>query len=456
MKQKVLFVNHALGGGIEKHMRELAACLQDEMAVLTLRPSGPEGVVLRVGTERQGEGLCFPFPGHYKALLKVCGLLRVSRVHFHHLMGFHPVIRKLAKDLGLPYDITLHDFHLIHSNPTMNDENGRFYQESVKGDESRDRSHSTPGVLMPREWREGQTDFLGAAERVFVPSEFAARLFLDHFPDLDLIIAWHPDWERNAPYPNPRRIRLEGNRPMKVASIGMLSKEKGADLFEACAKQAKRRHLPLEFHLIGYALRPLTRSIKVHGMYEDRELGGLISEMDPHVIWFPAQWPETYSYTLSAALESGRPLVVPNIGAFGERVEGRPLTRVEPWDQPVDQWLKVFLDLKKEMAGMEIGEEERPWEDQRESNQGFAYSSDYMAPAPEERDQGDDTFSEEMEWLHSYACWDERDGRETILRCLFRLSQVPVIAGLLNLIPYHRRRQIKRFFSRKPIHEIAR
>lgn len=455
-KQRVLFVNHHLGGGSERHIQELAAYLHREIAVLSLRPAAnSKGVILRPGTDPREEGLSFPLPDHYGALLKLCGWLGISRIHFHHLIGIDPIILRLANDLGRPYDVTLHDYYLIHKNPTLTDQSGRYCRSLAEWVDLRVKARLTSENPSAEQWRKGQADFLGAAERIFVPSEFAARLFLDHFPNLNPIIAWHPDWERNAPYPNPRLIRLDRNRPMKVASIGMLSREKGADLFEACAKQAKHRNLPLKFHLIGYALKPLTRSIKVHGMYEDRELGGLISEIDPHVIWFPAQWPETYSYTLSAALESGRPLVVPNIGAFGERVDGRPLTRIEPWDQPIDQWLEVFLDLKKEMTGMEMGDEERPWEDQRESNQGFAYSSDYMVPAPEERNQGDDTFSAEMEWLHPYVCWDKEDGRETILRYLFRLSQTPVIAGLLNLIPYHRRRQIKRFFSRRPIHEIV-
>jgi glycosyltransferase involved in cell wall biosynthesis len=370
-------------------------------------------------------------------------------------MGIDPIILRLAKDLGLPYDVTLHDYYLIYKNPTLTDQSGRYCRSLAERGDSRVKTRLTSDNASAEQWRKGQTDFLGSAERVFIPSEFAARLFIKHFPDLNPIITSHPDWEQNSPYPNPRLIRLDGNRPMKVASIGMLSKEKGADLFEACAKQAKRRGLPLEFHLIGYALRSLHRSIKVHGMYEDRELDGLISEIDPHVIWFPAQWPETYSYTLSAALKSGRPLVVPDIGAFGERVEGRPLTRVEPWDQPIDPWLEVLLDLRKEMTEMEIGEKERPWKDQHQPHQGFIYSSNYVVTAYEERNQGGGAFSEDMEWLHPYMCQHERTGREIVLRYLFRLSQNPCVAGILNLIPYHRRRQIKRFFSRKPIHEIV-
>ena len=35
---------------------------------------------------------------------------------------------------------------------------------------------------------------------------------------------------------------------------------------------------------------------------------------------FPAQWPETYSYTLTAAINAGLPIVATRIGAFTERL----------------------------------------------------------------------------------------------------------------------------------------
>ena len=455
-KQKVLFINHHLGGGIEKHMQELASCLQDEIAVVTLRPASSKSVVLRLGTEPHGEGLCFSLPRYYEDLLKLCGYLGISRIHYHHLTGIHPTVLNLAKDLEIHYDVTLHDFHLIHSNPTLTDQYGRYCQDALERDGSYPGSPLKPDRLSLNPLREGRADFLRSAERVFIPSEFAARVFLRHFPDLRPIVTWHPDWEKDAPYPNPRPVRLGEESPMRVASVGMLSKEKGAGLFESCAKEAKRRRLPLEFHLIGYALIPLNRSIRVHGMYKDQELGRLISRIDPHVIWFPAQCPETYSYTLSSALRSGRPLVVPNIGAFGERVEGRPLTWVEPWDHPIDEWLKVFLALREEMLGLGNGRQERIWKDQQELNKGFRYSSDYVITKSARTEKLNDSFIPDAEWFRQFIYRNDDHRREILLRHIFRMTRYPIFQCFLNLVPYNRRRQIKRLFSRKPIHEIMR
>ena len=455
-KQKVLFVNHHSGGGIERHISELAAALGDKIEVVTIRPMDSKRLILRMGTPLQGAGLRFSLPRHYHELLKLCRYLRISRVHFHHLMGIHPMIRNLPKDLEIHYDVTLHDFHLIHSNPTLTDQHGRYCQDVMERDDSCPGWPSTPGRLPEAPRCEGRADFLRSAERVFIPSEFAARLFLKHFSDLTPIVTWHPDWENDAPYPNPRPIGLSEETSLRVASIGMLSREKGVDLFESCAKQAKQRQLPLEFHLIGYALRPMSRFIKVHGRYEDRELGRLISEIDPHVIWFPAQWPETYSYTLSAALVSGRPLVVPDIGAFKERVKGRPFTRVESWDQPTDQWLKVFLELRDKMQEFGNRGHERIWADQHKQNRGFSYLSDYVVETPYSPEQDTGSFVPNTAWLNPFMCRNPGDVKEMILRAMMRFIRFRCVAYLVELLPYNRRRQIKRYFSRKPVHEIMR
>ena len=59
-------------------------------------------------------------------------------------------------------------------------------------------------------------------------------------------------------------------------------------------------------------------------------------------MWFPAPWPETYSYTLSAALTAGLPVVATRIGAFPERLADRPLTWVVEPTLDVDAWRATF------------------------------------------------------------------------------------------------------------------
>ena len=68
------------------------------------------------------------------------------------------------------------------------------------------------------------------------------------------------------------------------------------------------------------------------------QLAALLDAERPDVIWFPAQVPETYSYTLSVALATRLPIVASALGAFPERLAGRPRSWLVPWDASPAQW----------------------------------------------------------------------------------------------------------------------
>jgi len=55
-------------------------------------------------------------------------------------------------------------------------------------------------------------------------------------------------------------------------------------------------------------------------------------------ILFAAQVPEAWSYTLTAAIATGRPIVGSSLGAIGERLAGLPNATIVPWDAPAAAW----------------------------------------------------------------------------------------------------------------------
>ena len=82
--------------------------------------------------------------------------------------------------------------------------------------------------------------------------------------------------------------------------------------------------------------------MKVTGRYDDADLPGLIENVAPHLIWFPAVWPETFSYTLSAAIEAGTAIAAARIGAHSERLAGRPFTWLTEIATSPLVWVKIF------------------------------------------------------------------------------------------------------------------
>jgi hypothetical protein len=112
------------------------------------------------------------------------------------------------------------------------------------------------------------------------------------------------------------------------------------------------QNMDIEFHLIGYpyrSLRTLPRNLlTVHGGYQEKDLPQLLQSLQADVVWFPALWPETYSYTLSAALEVGLPVVAPDLGAFAERLQNRDWTWLCGWYLSASQWLEFFSKIRHE------------------------------------------------------------------------------------------------------------
>jgi glycosyltransferase involved in cell wall biosynthesis len=134
---------------------------------------------------------------------------------------------------------------------------------------------------------------------------------------------------------------------VRVVLLGNLSPEKGLSVAAACALDARARNLPLAFRVLGATAKPLPQwpqaPLSLHGSYDDAQLVALLAAERADVLFFPAQVPETYSYTLSVALASGIPIVASAIGAFPERLAGRANVLTLPFDAPAVAWNDALL-----------------------------------------------------------------------------------------------------------------
>ena len=110
----------------------------------------------------------------------------------------------------------------------------------------------------------------------------------------------------------------------------------------ACAQDAKLRALPLTFRVLGSTTEPIPQApeapLSIAGQYEDAQLPQLLAAEKPDVIFFPAQVPETYSYTLSVALASGTPIVASALGALTERLAGHKHSTTVRWNALPAEW----------------------------------------------------------------------------------------------------------------------
>ena len=349
----VLAVVHNREGGTLRHVAELARHLGDRATFFWLRPVAGHVVCLEWLEPGAGFKLEFAMPGQWPSLLQALRALPIAHVHYHHILGHSPEVLDLGTHLGVSWDFTAHDFYMMCPNISLTDANDRYCGEQGGQECARCVQQTTvPGALDMSSWRARNGHLLSQARHVLVPSRDAARRFARMWPAADVRLAPHTDIASAAELPVPQATALSPGAPLRVAVIGAISKIKGADLLEDVAVLAARHKRPVEFHLIGYAYRDLRKqpraALTVHGAYEEKDLPGLLSWLKPDVVWFPALWPETYSYTLSACLVAGLPVVAPSIGAFAERLSGRPWSWVKAWDMAPSEWLDFFVKVREE------------------------------------------------------------------------------------------------------------
>ena len=107
----ILMLSHDLGGGVRRHIIDLVE-----------RTAGKANCLLLESTAR-GAALSVPaLPGHPELALpadRIADLVMVlksagvTRVHIHHLMSMDLDARSLVHRLGVPFDVTVHDYFAI-------------------------------------------------------------------------------------------------------------------------------------------------------------------------------------------------------------------------------------------------------------------------------------------------------------------------------------------------------
>jgi glycosyltransferase involved in cell wall biosynthesis len=328
----VLFVAHTRGGGTEKALRDQSETLAADGRQVVILREGKSGT-LRLECSRNGESsslVCeFPEGISMESLAAQLSLLPIEEVHFHHTVGLAPSIWQLPGLLGVPYDVTIHDFFYVCPRITLIDESGEYCGQPGPAACQRcvEASALGPGVEEPfrlagnsiAAWRTLHANVLARARTVWTPSRSAQEHMQRYLPDLPMTVRPHAE-----PAFVYQRRPWDGLLPHHVAVIGAIGPHKGSQLLLACAKRALRDELPLRFVVIGYtdcdsAFASLP-NVDITGPYSPGQLGELIAQSRATTALFLSVWPETYSYTLTEAWRYGLHPVAVDLGATAERI----------------------------------------------------------------------------------------------------------------------------------------
>jgi O-antigen biosynthesis protein len=466
----ILTVMHDREGGTLRHVQDLATQLEGFATFLRLSPA-PGGAELRLEGAQEGFALQLELPREQPRLLNILRLLQVGHIHYHHLVGHASDICDLPALLGVSHDFTAHDYYSYCPQISLTDHTERYCGERGL-DQCRQcvQRNPAPSGESIESWRNRHARLLGQARYVITPSGDTGRRMQHFVPTAVVRVVPHASLELVPPvHPTPKPRRLSGTQPLKIVVLGALSKIKGADILEEVALLASSKKIPVEFHLLGFAYRSLRTEPKsrltVHGAYKEHDLPQLLQSLQADAVWFPAVWPETYSYTLSASLDAGLPIIAPNIGAFGERLQKRDWSWLCDWQQTANDWLSFFDRIRQQNFLPGIGpsyiqksdSEISPGETRRtgqNDDQSLAYRTSYLRTLPVPHVLSALELTELKEQLPPQTqlirAADQPAAaiKSATLRTVIRLRASPALSPVAKLIPMHLQRRVKTWLGR--------
>lgn len=354
-ERNVLLVCHSRGGGTERHLLEQAHELASKgMGVFELRPLQQSNRVSLLHPGVFGLQNLASLPMSETGMLAEClETLNIGQIHIHHLIDFPPesarTLVALSRRLRIRLHLSVHDYHLICPRVNLVNAEGRY----CGGPDIKrctdclavDGMGAKVGPI--QSWWESSESLVAAAHRAIVPSGDTARrlAFIAGRGRLDICPhEAEPPPRRLGPWPVPPDERI------RVLVIGAIGKIKGFDVLRQLAEHVRQHNMPIDLSLLGYSMddgQLAAAGVHLVGRYFDHELPAKIESQQPHLIFIPSIWPETYCYALSAALGSGHRVAVFDIGAQAERTRAHdphhlriPLDLADEPDALADELLR--------------------------------------------------------------------------------------------------------------------
>ncbi|WP_430232156.1 glycosyltransferase [Nitrosomonas communis] len=368
IKSHVLHITHVWGGGVQHHVDQLCR-LPDSKGSKKGNKSPSAGLILRPMRDGRVEiiqpysQLALNFSLTMLAdiskadadIINILKALKITAIHLHQWIGLPSTIWQLPAVLGVPLDYTVHDYYSFCPRINLIDYTGQYCEQApisrctqcvkVKALEAEIEPAFTDLGSSIESWRTFHHAYLSQARNITAPSKDAAQrvqsaLSIKH-------VAVKPHDEAHLGF-QPKPLPKSGET-LRIAVIGAIGPNKGYEQLLALIQLAEVEAPYFRFYIIGYTMDDTPfdalSNVYITGKYVQSELQNLLTKLDCHIALFLSFWPETYSYTLSEALNAGLMPVVPALGAMGERVAESKLGRLLPKNPTASQILQAIKSL---------------------------------------------------------------------------------------------------------------
>ena len=172
------------------------------------------------------------------------------------------------------------------------------------------------------------TNFGNNADSLLCENRFYAYIPTNIFKDgkltlIPIILKDGKYYQKNDKGYVTHKITFSNSESFRVAFIGGINEEKGAKII---SKIVKINSPKVEWFIIGgigdaelYNLNQ--ENLTKMGFYHSEDIPLFLIYHKIDAVCILSKWPETFSYTLSEAINNGIPVIATDIGALGQRVK---------------------------------------------------------------------------------------------------------------------------------------
>jgi glycosyltransferase involved in cell wall biosynthesis len=327
--RSAILITHDDGGGVEQRL--IRSARQHDQAgyrPIILRPAetadGATAIAVHDGVTDDLPNLVYAMPRELPGLLRLLRSTKAEMIEVHHFADYPPAIYDLVTQLGVPYDVHVHDYAWFCPRVSLVGAHDRYCGEPDLPDCEAcvaDNGHFLKEDIGVAALRHRSAGLLAAARRVTVPSDDTGTRMRRHFDGLATTTVPHEDDAAIVPASAPRRT---GGRRASVCVVGAIGVHKGYDILLACARDAARRDLDLDFIVVGHTIddaRMLaTGRVFVTGRFKPDEAVGLIAGQNARIGFVASICPETWCLSLGDIWRAGLKAAAFDIGAPAERI----------------------------------------------------------------------------------------------------------------------------------------
>lgn len=344
-------------GGTQFHVRDLAKNIDEynkyvlsrdnEYLLLTIYLDN-EAVDFKFLIDENFDGTRFSSIKYRQILNNILISFNIDLIHVHHTINHTFDIFYAAKEFNIPICMTLHDYYYICPTINLLNHELQYCNEIIKDDVCTQCLNKKLGYgsNILDKWQKEVKKIFEICDAVFVPNSSVKDIYLKRYSKIKLKVIEHGvDGLEKRPKTNL-------NDKFNVAFIGGLAPYKGSILAHDMILKNKERRI--KWHIFGILGDQLLININQkdlykHGIYDKSEISDLLTDYNINLVCILSVWPETYSYTLTEAWQSGMPVLVTDIGALGERVKRTGAGWTVPADSSAEDILTKIYSIMNDV-----------------------------------------------------------------------------------------------------------